>query len=123
MIRFVKHLIPGQVDIIIDAVGSGATRRAASGLVRPGGVIVHIGLQDNEPGLDTRRITLQEINFQGTYCYRKDDFAEALALLTSGKVSGKGWAEIRHLDEGAQSFLDIHQGKAPPKIILQTGKE
>jgi hypothetical protein len=44
-------------------------------------------------------------------------------LLTSGKVSGKGWAEIRHLDEGAQSFLDIHQGKAPPKIILQTGKE
>ncbi|MDA9597930.1 alcohol dehydrogenase catalytic domain-containing protein [bacterium] len=112
-----------QVDIIIDAVGSGATRRAASGLVRPGGVIVHIGLQDNEPGLDTRRITLQEINFQGTYCYRKDDFAEALALLTSGKVSGKGWAEIRHLDEGAQSFLDIHQGKAPPKIILQTGKE
>jgi threonine dehydrogenase-like Zn-dependent dehydrogenase len=112
-----------QVDIIIDAVGSGVTRRAASGLVRPGGVIVHIGLQDNEPGLDTRRITLQEINFQGTYCYRKDDFAEALALLTSGKVSGKGWAEIRHLDEGAQSFLDIHQGKAPPKIILQTGKE
>ena len=111
---------PVRVDIIIDAVGSGATRRAASTLVRPGGVIVHIGLQDNEPGLDTRRITLQEINFQGTYCYRKDDFAEALALLTSGKISGKGWAEIRHLDAGVQSFLDIHQGKAPPKIILQT---
>ena len=112
-----------RIDIIIDAVGSGATRRAASALVRPGGVIVHIGLQDNEPGLDTRRITLQEIKFQGTYCYRKDDFAEALALLTSGKISGKGWAEIRHLDAGAQSFLDIHHGTAPSKIILQTGRE
>ena len=109
-----------KIDIIIDAVGSGATRHAASALVRPGGVIVHIGLQDNEPGLDTRRITLQEIIFQGTYCYRKDDFAEALALLSSGKISGKGWAEIRPLDEGARSFLDIHEGKAPPKIILQT---
>ncbi|NCW55255.1 MAG: sorbitol dehydrogenase, partial [Rhodobacteraceae bacterium] len=66
--------------------------------------------------------TLQEIKFQGTYCYRKDDFAEALALLTSGKIRGKGWAEIRPLDDGARSFIDIHEGKAPPKIILQTSE-
>jgi len=46
-----------------------------------------------------------------------------LGLLTSGKISGKDWAEIRHLDAGAQSFLDIHHGTAPPKIILQTGRE
>ncbi len=118
------HEAPGarQIDIVVDAVGSGATRHAASMMVRPGGVIVHIGLQDNEAGLDTRRITLQEIKFQGTYCYRKDDFAEALALLTSGKIRGKGWAEIRPLDDGARSFIDIHEGKAPPKIILQTSE-
>jgi len=118
------HQEPGtrRIDIVVDAVGTSATRHAASMMVRPGGVIVHIGLQDNEAGLDTRRITLQEIKFQGTYCYRKDDFAEALALLTSGKISGKGWADIRPLGEGARSFIDIHEGKAPPKIILQTSE-
>jgi len=110
----------GPVDIVLDAVGSGITRRYSSQIVRPGGTIVHIGLQDNEPGLDTRRITLQEINFRGTYCYRRDDFAEALTLLSDGVISGAGWAEIRALDDGAAAFIDIHEGRAPAKIILDT---
>ena len=108
------------VDLVIDAVGMGATRAAASQMVRPGGAIVHVGLQDSEPGLDTRRITLQEILFIGAYCYRLDDFSEALALLTTGKVHGSGWTEVRPLDDGAGAFLDIHQGRAAPKIILST---
>ena len=67
------------------------TRKAASQLINPGGTIVHIGLQDNELGLDTRRLTLQEIKFQGTYCYRNGDFAEALALLSEVRlVDGAG---------------------------------
>ena len=107
-------------DIILDAVGSGITRGVSSALVRPGGVIVHIGLQDSEPGLDTRRITLQEISFLGVYCYRKSEFAEALLLLESSAITGDGWVEIRPLDEGARSFEDIHNGAAPPKIILDT---
>ena len=51
------------VDLVIDGVGIAATRRAASQLVRPGGVIVHIGLGDANDGLDIRRMTLQEIAF------------------------------------------------------------
>ena len=106
--------------MIIDAVGSGSTRCTASAMVRPGGVIVHIGLQDNLDGLDARRITLQEITFKGTYCYRSDDFAEALRLLHSGAVSGSGWVDVRPLADGAKAFQDIHTGAAPPKIILDT---
>jgi threonine dehydrogenase-like Zn-dependent dehydrogenase len=109
---------PQNVDMIIDAVGSGTTRRTASAMVRPGGVIVHIGLQDNVDGLDARRITLQEITFKGTYCYRNDDFAEALRLLHDGAVSGSGWVDVRPLTDGAKAFQDIHNGTAPPKIIL-----
>ena len=107
-------------DIVLDAVGAGVTRAAGSAIIRPGGILVHVGLEDSEPGLDTRRFTLQDITFTGTYCYRPDDFAEALRLLTEGAVSGAGWAEIRDLDAGAQAFMDIHQGHAPPKIILAT---
>ncbi|MEM8751000.1 MAG: alcohol dehydrogenase catalytic domain-containing protein [Pseudomonadota bacterium] len=108
----------GTVDIVFDAVGMGATRKAASRLAIGGGTIVHIGLQDNHEGLDTRRITLQEIHFSGTYCYTRYDFAAALKLLARGLIVDRNWIEIRPLAEGAQSFMDIHEGNAPPKIIL-----
>lgn len=108
----------GSVDVVFDAVGSGRTRAASCALVRPGGTIVHVGLQDNGDGIDTRRITLQEITFLGTYCYKPDDFAHALHLLETGQVSGDGWTEFRPLDAGAQSFKDVDDGTAPPKIIF-----
>ena len=108
-----------EFDLVFDCVGSGVTRNYASALVKPGGTIIHIGLQDNEPGFDTRRVTLQEISFIGTYCYTNADFAEALDLLAKGHVSRQGWSEIRPLSEGGSGFEDIHNGKAVPKIILE----
>lgn len=108
------------IAYVLDAVGTGMTRKASTSLIAPGGIIVHIGLQDNEPGLDTRYLTLQEVTFMGTYCYTDGDFAEALDLLAKGTIDGKGFTEIRPLDDGASGFLDIHHGKAPPKIILDT---
>lgn len=108
-------------DIVIDAVGSGITRAAGSATVRLGGIMVHLGLQDFDPGLDRRRFTLLDITLTGTYCYRPHDFSEALRLLTVGAVNGDGWTEIRDLQTGAQAFVDIHEYKAPPKIILVTG--
>ena len=107
-------------DIVFDAVGAKATRESASAIAKPGGEIIHIGLQDNSGGIDTRRLTLQEISFLGSYCYRRSDFAETVALLEDGVITGKGWAEIRSLEEGAASFLAIDEGHAPPKIILAT---
>jgi len=109
-----------KADIVLDAVGSGITRAAASILAKPGGVIVHIGLQDNNEGLDTRRLTLQEITFVGTYCYKDNDFAEALSLLSKGAIKADGWTEYRGLESGAGAFRDIHNGSALPKIILTT---
>ena len=82
--------VDGSVDLVIDCVGMGATAATASAKVRPGGVIVHVGLQDNEPRVDSRRITLQEIVFIGAYCYRHEDFAAAISFLTDGRVSGAG---------------------------------
>lgn len=108
-------------DLIIDCVGAPVTRKAASGLVMPGGTIVHIGLQEAGDGLDTRYFTLQEVTFAGTYCYSRYDFQAALDLLARGLVQNRDWIEVRPLDEGAQSFLDIHEGRAPPKIILAMG--
>ena len=51
--------------------------------------------------------------------YRDDDFAAAIALLTNGKAGGEGWAEIRALDDGAEAFVDIDQGRAHPRLSFQ----
>ena len=104
--------------IVLDAVGSYHTRKAASQLVRPNGQILHIGLQDNQDGLDTSRLTLQEIRFQGTYCYQNKDFAAALSLLTKGVIKSDIWCDTRPLEAGVQSFWDVHNGTALPKIIF-----
>jgi len=110
----------GAFDLVFDAVGSGATRRAATAAVAPGGVVLHIGLQDNEPGLDTRRMTLQEVAVLGSYCYTRADMVAALDALAAGVLGDLAWVEERGIGEGAAAFAELASGRAAaPKIILR----
>lgn len=111
---------PEAVDLVVDGVGFEATRAAACRAVRPGGVIMHIGLGSATGGLDIRRITLQEITFIGTYTYTRSDFVETANAIFDGTLGPLDWAEIRPLSEGARAFADIRAGRAAaPKIMLQ----
>jgi len=113
----------GSFDLVIDAVGSGKTRAASSRLVSAGGVICHIGLQDDEPGLDTRHITLQEITVIGNYCYTMSDMLAARDVIYNGKIGKLDWLEHRPLADGASAFADVHNGvAAAPKIVLFPGQ-
>ena len=106
-------------DIIIDGVGYVATRQSATRLTKPGGVIAHIGLGQNEGGLDVRRMTLQEVTFIGTYTYTQEDFRQTTAAIFEGALGKLDWTEERPLSEGEQAFVDIRSGQtAAPKIIL-----
>jgi L-gulonate 5-dehydrogenase len=109
----------GRYDLIIDAVGFQATRAVASEAVRAGGVIVHIGLGQAEGGLDIRRMTLQEIQFIGSYTYTAVDFRETAQAVFDQRFGSLDWIETRDLQDGHQAFVDIRNGSAPePKIIL-----
>jgi threonine dehydrogenase-like Zn-dependent dehydrogenase len=106
-------------DLVLDAVGSAATRAASCRLTRAGGVIVHAGLLPGAEGLDVRRITLQEITFTGTYCYTSTEFRTVVQLLANGRFGALDWLETRALSEGAQAVADIDAGRvAAAKIIL-----
>ncbi|TRD19743.1 zinc-dependent alcohol dehydrogenase [Palleronia caenipelagi] len=106
--------------LVVDAVGFAATRKAASALVTPGGVIVHIGLGDDAAGLDIRRATLQEITFIGSYTYSAQDFRDCAQAMFEGRLGPLDWTETRALSDGAQAFADIRSGQVPaPKIILK----
>lgn len=111
---------PGTAELVVDAVGAAATRRAASALARPGGVIVHVGLQEAEGGLDARRLTLQEITFVGCYTYTLVDFRETVDALARGALGDLSWIEERPLSAGPQAFEEILEGRvAAPKTVLR----
>ena len=106
--------------LVIDGVGIAPTRVLASAATCPGGVIIHIGLGDAEGGIDTRRLTLQEITFIGTYTYTGKDFSDTASALFAGRLGALDWTETRPLAAGQDAFLDIKAGQiAAAKVILK----
>jgi L-iditol 2-dehydrogenase len=111
---------PASFDLIIDAVGATATRRAASYLVKPGGQIIHIGLLPGHEGFDIRRITLQEISVRGSYCYTESDFRDVVDTLAKQGFGGLGWVQRMPLGSGFHAFQMIDHGNlSAAKIILE----
>ncbi|MBZ8134063.1 zinc-binding dehydrogenase [Afifella sp. IM 167] len=107
-------------DIVVDAYGGEASRAVASEAVRPGGVVVHVGLASASGGVNVRRVTLQEVSFLGSYCYTMTDFAETFAAMVAGRLGPLDWFDARPLAEGGAAFADIRAGcNALPKIILR----
>ncbi len=109
-------------DCVFDAVGGAVTRDASIAAARSGGIIVHIGLMDNQGSMDVRSMTLREITFIGTYTYTPVDLRATLNKLHSGALGELGWIEQRPLAAGADAFAELLRGQcAAPKVVLDTG--
>lgn len=110
----------GAFDAVIDAVGAKATRNQAIAAVKPGGVVMHVGLQDWASEIDMRRLTLAEITLLGTYTYTTADLRATVDALARGAFGDLSWVEERPLDAGQQAFLDLDQGRcAAAKVLLR----
>ncbi len=113
---------PGEnaYPFVIDAVGAKVTRDTALKAVQPGGLVLHIGLQDWASEIDMRKLTLAEITLVGTYTYTTADLRGTVAALHHGDFGDLGWVEERTLDEGAAAFRDLDRGRsAAAKIVLR----
>jgi 2-desacetyl-2-hydroxyethyl bacteriochlorophyllide A dehydrogenase len=111
---------PNSADLVIDAVGARTTRNAALEAVRPGGVVVHIGLQDWASEIDMRKLTLAEITLVGVYTYATADLRAAALALHEGAFGSLEWVEERPLAEGARAFRDLLENRtAAAKLILR----
>jgi 2-desacetyl-2-hydroxyethyl bacteriochlorophyllide A dehydrogenase len=116
----VQPLAANQYDFVMDAVGSKITRAQAFEAIKPGGVIMHVGLQDWSSEIDMRKLTLAEITLLGTYTYTTADLRATVDALHRGAFGDLSWVEERNLDEGAQAFIDLDRGhSAAAKIVLR----
>ncbi len=114
-----KNILKDNFDIVFDTVGLEKTRKQAIECIKPGGIIIHIGLSQPAGSFDFRKTTLQEITFIGTYCYTNKDFEKTLNILNNKEIGSLEWIEYRKLKEGISAFKEIHDGTcSAPKIIL-----
>ncbi len=106
-------------DHVMDAVGAKVTRQQALAAIKPGGVIMHVGLQDWASEIDMRKLTLAEITLLGTYTYTTADLRATVAALDQSQFGDLAWVEERTLEDGQQAFADLDSGvSAAPKIVL-----
>ncbi len=115
-----QPLADAAYDYVMDAVGSKHTRNQAIAAVKPGGVVMHVGLQDWASEIDMRKLTLAEITLLGTYTYTTADLRATVAALHRGLFGDLAWVEERALAEGPQAFVDLDRGhSAAAKIVLR----
>ena len=107
-------------EFVMDCVGAAVTRNTALAAVKPGGVVMHVGLQDWASEIDMRKLTLAEITLLGTYTYSTVDLQATVNLLVRNAFGDLSWVESRSLDDGPQAFMDLHAGKtAAAKVLLK----
>jgi 2-desacetyl-2-hydroxyethyl bacteriochlorophyllide A dehydrogenase len=107
-------------EFVMDCVGAVVTRNTALAAVKPGGVMMHVGLQDWSSEIDMRKLTLAEITLLGTYTYSTIDLQATVNLLARHAFGDLTWVEKRSLEEGAKAFDDLHYGRtASAKVLLK----
>jgi threonine dehydrogenase-like Zn-dependent dehydrogenase len=112
------ELKPG-VDLVIDAVGSDATRRLAVELLNPAGTAILIGLQDDQTALSWHRVIRGNHTVKGVFGYSDADFQQALEWLAEGRAGIGDLKGILPLDEGPAAFATLAEGPtADIKVFL-----
>lgn len=103
------------VDLVLDAVGTAATRRAAVELVRQGGVCVFLGLHDDESGLPFHSVIRKSVTIRGSYAYARAEFARALEWVADGRAGIGELTPVLPLERGPDVFAELAAG--PPAEI------
>ena len=109
--------LEGEYDVVIDAVGSAATRAASVEHQRPGGMAIWLGLADSEPGFDASALVRSEKRVLGSFAYRDEEFAQATTMIREWDLA---WAAGYPLAEGADVFTELMNGSLQPvKALLR----
>jgi len=107
--------LSGEYDVVIDAVGSAATRAASVAHQRPGGVAVWLGLAEEEAGFDANALIRSEKRVLGSFAYRDEEFDQVMARIGDWDLT---WAAGYPLAAAAGIFTDLMNGGLHPLKAL-----
>ena len=94
----------GYFDAVLEASGSAAALASAFEVVRPGGVIVQLGIAGGEMTLPINMLVAKEIGLRGTFRFH-EEFGWAVSYLSSGAIDVSPLlTEIVPLAEAVRAF-------------------
>jgi L-iditol 2-dehydrogenase len=114
---------PDGADIILECVGYPAAMRAAVEASRKGGRIVVVGVHGEPVDLNVGLIQDWELDVYGSLMYTREDFEQALDLISRGRVETQSFITHRFpLEEAARAYetLDDPDARAL-KALIQVG--
>jgi threonine dehydrogenase-like Zn-dependent dehydrogenase len=107
-----------RAEYVIDAVGSSETKLLSLDLVEPGGMVVWVGLHEDNIQINSYALTLGQKSVSGSYSGSIDDLRQAAQILAAGDMA-TDWVTQYPLDDGETGFRDMLQGKGSKiKAIL-----
>jgi len=106
---FGKH----NLDVVFECVGIEQTLTEAVGAVGKGGTIIVVGVFGARPHVDVGLVQDRELTLRGTLMYRREDYEEAVRLISRGKIATEP-LESRHfpLDDYAKAYRFIDKNRA-----------
>ena len=115
---------PDGADLIYECVGIEATIASAIRVARKGSRIVVGGVFGRPTTVDMALVQDRELELLGSLMYKAGDFAEAVRLLSQGRVQGDRLISHRFtLDQIAQAFETAHTGGAGAlKVLVRVGE-
>jgi len=83
----VLELAPYDLDLIVDFAGFGSTTAGAIRAVRPGGLVVQVGLGRTEATIPTGELVAKAATLRGSGGGRPSDTAAVLAMMAAGDLT------------------------------------
>ena len=116
--RRMLELTGGGADLVVEAVGVGASRTTAIQAAGPGGTVVLLGNAESESTLPVNDAVNRELVLRGSYSCTDSELREAIDVLARGGID-TSWVETAPLEHGPAMFGRLHRGHdAPIKAVL-----
>lgn len=123
-LKTIPESLAGGMNVVVEAVGAGATLNGALRWLKPRGRLVLAGIYEEKVLFDPNPIVAREIRVAGIHAYSTGDLQRAIELLGGGALEVE--AVVSHvlpLSQGPSAFDMLTAGdKTASKILLTAGQ-
>jgi len=119
MVQAIRDDLGTSADIVFDCVSVQGTVDQALALAFKGGTVVIVGVPAAPVTVPLPEIQDLQIRIQGSATYTRDDYAEAIVMITAGLVRSEDFITAQYpLSDVAAAFQDASSGRQVKVVVL-----
>lgn len=125
LIEKLMEVSQGGFDKVIECCGNSAAVSEAVMAVKPGGIVVLVGVSMTPVTVPLVVPVLREVKLQGAIAYTETEFEDVIRLISEKKIDVNKYIDARvSLDKAQESFLRLTSGNDDAiKIIFKPSEE